>query len=98
LTEHGDKISEGDREKVEAASKELKEALDSPEKSVIEEKVQALTQVSMVLGEALYKASQAGAQEDTSSEIQDETSKADAEAVDVEFEEVDEDNDKKKEE
>jgi molecular chaperone DnaK len=95
LTEHGDKISEGDREKVEAASKELKEALDSPEKSVIEGKIQALTQASMVLGEALYKASQEGAQEDTSSEIQDETSKADPEAVDVEFEEVDEGNDKK---
>lgn len=97
LTEHGDKISEGDREKVEAASKELKEALDSPEKSVIEGKIQALTQASMALGEAMYKAAQEGAQEDTSSEIQDDSSKEDAEAVDVEFEEVDEGNDKKKE-
>jgi len=98
LTEHGDKISEADREKVEAASKDLRESLDSPEKSVIQEKVEALTQASMVLGEALYKASQAGAAEDTSSEIEEESSKADADAVDVDFEEVDEDNnnDKKK--
>lgn len=98
LTEHGDKISETDREKVESASKDLREALDSPEKSVIQEKIEALTQASMVLGEALYKASQAGAQEDTSSEIEEDTSKADADAVDVDFEEVDENNndDKKK--
>lgn len=98
LTEHGDKISESDREKVEAASKDLRESLDSPEKSVIQEKVEALTQASMVLGEALYKASQAGSQEDTSSEIEEDTSKADADAVDVDFEEVDDNNndDKKK--
>lgn len=96
LKEHGDKISESDREKVEAASKDLRESLDSPEKSVIQEKIEALTQASMVLGEALYKASQAGAQEDTSSEIEEDTSKADAEAVDVDFEEVDDNNDKKK--
>lgn len=96
LKEHGDKISESDREKVESASKDLRESLDSPEKSVIQEKVEALTQASMVLGEALYKASQAGAQEDTSSEIEEDTSKADAEAVDVDFEEVDDNNDKKK--
>lgn len=98
LTEHGDKISESDREKVEAAVKELREALDSPEKSVIQQKMDALTQVSMVLGEAIYKASQAGAQEDTASEIQEDGSTVDtSDAVDVEFEEVDENEDKKKE-
>ena len=51
----------------------------------------------MVLGEALYKASQEGAQEDTSSEIENESSKVDtADAVDVDFEEDDEDQNKKK--
>lgn len=95
LKEHGDKISESDREKVETAAKDLRESLDSPEKSVIQQKMEVLTQASMALGEALYKASQAGAQEDTSSEIEDESSKADtADAVDVEFEEVDDNNEK----
>jgi molecular chaperone DnaK len=95
LKEHGDKISESDREKVETAAKDLRESLDSPEKSVIQQKMEVLTQASMALGEALYKASQTGAQEDTSSEIEDESSKADtADAVDVEFEEVDDNNDK----
>lgn len=97
LKEHGDKISESDREKVEAATKDLRESLDSPEKSVIQQKMEVLTQASMALGEALYKASQEGAQEDTSSEIEDETSKMDtSDAVDVDFEEVDENNDKDK--
>lgn len=96
LKEHGDKIGESEREKVEAAAKDLRESLSSPEKSVVQEKMEVLTQASMVLGEALYKASQEGAQEDTSSEIKDETSKVDADAVDVEFEEVDENNEKKK--
>lgn len=100
LKEHGDKISESDREKVEAAVEDLRETLDSPEKSVIQEKMEVLTQSSMALGEALYKASQEGAQEDTSSEIEEDTSKMDTkDAVDVEFEEVDDNNgknDKKK--
>jgi molecular chaperone DnaK len=85
LKEHGDKIGATDREKVEAAAKDLRESLDSPEKSVIQQKMEILTQSSMVLGEALYKASQ----EDTSSEISDESGATNKEdVVDVDFEEV----------
>ena len=86
LKEHADKIGATDREKVEAAAKDLKEALDSPDKSVIQQKMEILTQSSMALGEALYKASN----EDTSSEIEDESAKTDKEdVIDAEFEEVD---------
>ncbi len=86
LKEHGDKIGATDREKVEAAAKDLRESLDSPEKSVIQQKMEILTQSSMALGEALYKASQ----EDTSSEIPDESATtAKEDVVDVDFEEVD---------
>jgi molecular chaperone DnaK len=64
----------------------LKEALDSPDKSVIQQKMEILTQSSMALGEAIYKASN----EDTSSEIEDESAKTDKEdVIDAEFEEVD---------
>ncbi len=87
LKENADKIGATDREKVEEAAKDLRESLDSPEKSVIQQKVEVLSQVSMVLGEALYKASQ----EDTSSEIPDESAETPKEdVVDVDFEEVDE--------
>ncbi len=86
LKEHGDKIGATDREKVEAAAKDLKEALDSPDKSIIQQKMEILTQASMALGEAIYKASN----EDTSSEIEDESAKTDKEdVIDAEFEEVD---------
>ncbi len=88
LKEHGDKIGATDREKVEAAVKDLRESLDSPERSVIQQKTEVLSQVSMALGEAMYKANQ----EDTSSEIQDESQETKKEdVVDVDFEEVDED-------
>ena len=86
LKDHGDKIGATDREKVEAALKDLKDSLDSPEKSVIQQKMEVLTQASMAFGEAMYKASQ----EETPSEVQDESEKENKEdVVDVDFEEVD---------
>jgi molecular chaperone DnaK len=91
LSENGDKVGATDREKIEEAIKALRESLDSPEKAVIEEKMNALTQASMSLGEALYKASQEGATEDTSSEIPESDVVNKEDIVDVDFEEVDED-------
>ncbi len=96
MADHGDKVGATDREKVETAVKDLREALDSPEVSVIQQKMEVLTQTSMVLGEALYKASQEGATEDTASEISEEAGTSPKEdIVDADFEEVD---DTKKEE
>ncbi|MBS0271151.1 MAG: molecular chaperone DnaK [Proteobacteria bacterium] len=93
LKEHGDKIGATDREKIEAAVKDLRESLDSPEKSDIQQKMEVLTQASMALGEALYKQSQEGAQEDTSSEIPDESGETNKEdVIDADFEEVDDNN------
>lgn len=90
LADNKDKVQDADREKIEAAIKELKESLESTDKTAIKEKTDGLTQASMSLGEALYKASQAGAEEDTSSEIPDESEKMNKQdIVDVDFEEVD---------
>ncbi len=87
LSEHGDKIGATDREKIEEAVKDLREALDSPEKDEIQKKVEILSQVAMVLGEAVYKASQ----ENTASEVPDESQATNKEdVVDADFEEVDE--------
>ena len=88
LKEHGDKISADNRDKVEAAIKDLRESLASEDKSVIQQKMEVLTQASMALGEALHKASQEGAQENTASEGSE--GAANADAIDAEFEEVDE--------
>lgn len=86
LDEYGDKISAAEKTAIESAIAELKTAKDGDDKDAIETKLQALTQVAMKLGEAVYKAQQAeqtaGGGESTAS--------GDG-VVDAEFEEVDDD-------
>ena len=92
LTEYGDKVSEEDKTAIEDASKALKEALEAGDTEEIKTKTQELTQASMKLGEAMYKAQQEEAAAAESSETSDEseTSDKDETVVDAEFEEVDE--------
>ena len=64
LTEHGDKV-EDEKPKIEAAIKDLEEALKGDDKSAIEAKTTALMTVSQKLGEKMYadaQAQQAGAE------------------------------------
>ena len=86
LAEHGDKVGGTDREKIEEALKDLKTALETPEKDEIQKKIEILSQVSMTLGEAVYKASQENVESEVSDESQTSTKE---DAVDVDFEEVD---------
>ncbi|MGY9004161.1 MAG: molecular chaperone DnaK, partial [Rhodospirillales bacterium] len=58
LTEFGDKVSDDDKQAIEAGITELREALEGDDLEAIAAKTEALTQVSMKLGEAMYKASQ----------------------------------------
>jgi molecular chaperone DnaK len=58
LTELGDKVAASDKEGVERAVADLKSALASENVEEIKTKTQALTEVSMKLGEAMYKAQQ----------------------------------------
>jgi len=58
LSEHGDKISASEKEGIEADLAALKEALQGEDRSAIETKMTALTQSSMKMGEAIYKAAQ----------------------------------------
>ena len=59
LRENGEKIPPGDREAVEQAVQALKETLGGEDAEQIKSKTEALAQVSMKIGEALYKAEQA---------------------------------------
>jgi len=64
LTEYGDKLDGSEKEKIEAAIKELEEALKSNDKSDIDAKVAALSTSAQKLGEKMYadaQAQQAGA-------------------------------------
>jgi len=60
LTEFGDKVPPDQKSKIEADVKALKDILDSGDAAEIKAKTDALMQSSMKLGEAMYKAEQAG--------------------------------------
>jgi molecular chaperone DnaK len=61
LTEHGDKLDAGEKEKIEAALKDVEEALKGEDKTAIEAKTEALMTASQKLGEKVYAESQAAA-------------------------------------
>ncbi len=93
LKEHGDKISPAEKSAIETSIGELKTAVEAEDLTVIKEKTEALMQASMKLGEAMYKAQQASAQQ--SGEAQGPESGAgnaeqpkDEKVVDADFEEV----------
>lgn len=60
LGEYGDKLEAGEKEKIEAALKEMEQALASEDKSQIEDKTNALMAASQKLGEKMYADMQAG--------------------------------------
>jgi len=59
LAEHGDKLEPGEKEKIEAAVKQLEEALKGDDKALIDERSTALMTVSQKLGEKMYADMQA---------------------------------------
>jgi molecular chaperone DnaK len=84
LTEHGDKLDAGEKEKIEAAIKEVEEIIKSDDKEAIEAKTNALMEASHKLAEKIY------AQQQPEGGTQAEASEkpVDADVVDAEFEEV----------
>ncbi len=58
LTEAGDKVPPADRDAVQSAIQAVKDALGGDDVEAIKAKTEALAQVSMKLGEAMYKAQQ----------------------------------------
>jgi len=59
LSEYGDKLEAGEKEKIEAAVKQLEDALMGEDKAAIEERSTALMTVSQKLGEKMYADMQA---------------------------------------
>jgi len=94
LTEHGDKIDESDKAQVEADIAGLREVMDGEDSEAIKVKLEALSQSSMKLGEAMYKAEQESAAEagDGSADAGGASAAADdPTVVDADFEEVKDD-------
>ena len=61
LGEHGASLDAGEKEKIEAAIKDLEEALKGEDKTSIEEKTNTLMTASQKLGEKMYADAQAAA-------------------------------------
>jgi molecular chaperone DnaK len=59
LTEYGDKLDAGEKEKIEAAIKDLEGVIKGEDKTVIDEKSQLLAAASQKLGEKIYAEAQA---------------------------------------
>ncbi|MCM0033007.1 molecular chaperone DnaK [Sandarakinorhabdus limnophila] len=84
LVEHGDKVGPDVKASIEAAVADVKAVLDSGDADAINAKVQALGQVAMKLGEAVYQAEQANADAAGS-----EAKPSSDDVVDAEFTDVD---------
>jgi molecular chaperone DnaK len=96
LTEHGDKLDAAEKTAIEAAIKELEEALKSNDKALIEAKSTALSTVAQKLGEKMYADMQAqqaagdaaGAAAGTQASGGGSNKPADDDVVDADFKEV----------
>jgi molecular chaperone DnaK len=83
VAEHGDKVGADEKAAIESALTDLKSAVEAGEVEAITSKTATLTQASMKLGEAMYKAQQG--------EAAPEPAQSDDGVVDAEFEEVKDD-------
>ena len=96
MKEMGDKVPEPDKQKIEAAIKDLEGVLKSDDKETIESKAQALAEASHKLAEHMYGQAGAGAEAAAGGAADSaETTGSKDNVVDAEFEEVKEGKDKK---
>jgi molecular chaperone DnaK len=95
LSEHGDALEADDKSAIEADLKALKEAKEAGNPEDLKAKLEALTQSSMKLGEAMYKASQAEGMDPDMGQDSSNSSDSDDGVVDADFEEVKDDDQKK---
>ncbi|MDB3857890.1 molecular chaperone DnaK [Pelagibacteraceae bacterium] len=92
LKEHGDKISAEEKKAIESGITDLKKSLEGVDSEDVKKKTQSLIQVSMKLGEAVYKSQQ---KTETKTEDQKQTKPEDKDdVVDADFEDVKEDKEK----
>jgi molecular chaperone DnaK len=88
LADFGDKVSQADKSAIEAAIAGLKTALEGEDADAIKAKVEELTQASMKLGEAMYKAQQGAPEGGAEGAPKDDV-------IDAEFKEVGDDDKKR---
>jgi molecular chaperone DnaK len=89
LEEHGEKVDPSTVEAIELAIKNLKEQLETEDAGKIKGGIQNVTEASMRLGEAIYKASQEEGESDDADP--DAARPVDDDIVDADFEDLDDD-------
>ncbi|MEC8797741.1 MAG: molecular chaperone DnaK [Pseudomonadota bacterium] len=94
IADAGDKITNEEKDPVEAAIKDLKEVLESEDLTAIQEKTASLSQAAMKIGEKLYQQEQ----ENSENSSEGDNGADDADIVDADFEEVKEEEETIKEE
>ena len=95
LKDFGDKVAAGDKQAVESALADLKAVIQGEDTEAIKQKIDALAQASMKLGEAMYQASQGAASGGGGPSDSGGGGGPDDKVVDVDFEEVKDDDSKK---
>ncbi len=95
LSEHGDKVAEGEKAEIEADLAALKEVIDGDDTEAIKAKFEALGNSSMKLGEAIYKAEQAAGEAAAAGDDPGASQADDDTVVDADFEEVEDEEDRK---
>ena len=90
LKEHGSKITETEKKSIETAIADLRNALKGTDAEEVKKKTQSLIQVSMKLGEAVYKSQQkTTAKTDNNKDNKDNKENKDKDnVVDADFEDV----------
>ncbi len=105
LTEHGEKLEAKDKESIENAIEDLKESLknENADAADIKAKLEALNTAAMKLGEIMYKQNpqnqkaegEQTTNTDSKASEKDAKENKDENVVDADFEEVEEDSEKK---
>jgi molecular chaperone DnaK len=101
LKEHGSKISDTEKKSIETGVSDLKNALKGTDNEEVKKKTQNLIQVSMKLGEAVYKSQQKdtadkSTQQNNASKKEGKENVVDADFEDVKEDKKDKDKDKEK--
>ncbi len=94
LEEHAEKVSAEDKEAIENAIGELKAALETDDAGEIKDKSQALAETSMKMGQAIYEAQQSEEEAAAAADAAAHAA-ADENVVDADFEEIDDEDEKK---
>ncbi|MEL6947786.1 MAG: molecular chaperone DnaK [Pseudomonadota bacterium] len=95
LEEHGDKVSDEDKAAINGAMSELKASLETDDGDEINAKAQALAEASMKMGQAIYEAQQSDEEAAAAADAAAHAA-ADENVVDADFEEIDDEDDRKK--